>query len=185
MNLKNRTLVLLTAVAIAVPAVAYAKKHHKVKDKGSEIRIAGAAPAVPFTAVSKDSNINVTDDGTNTIVKIDGNNLKTGLDQRDDHMRDRVFKAGKYVEVIVSDAKIEQGLKDKKISAMVKMASTPADGVAVTIENFSRDGDKVHGEINTTLTTLGLKNVCKDILVTKVCVKEPLKISADIYVKAD
>lgn len=190
MNLKNRTLVLLTAVAIAVPAVAYAKKHHKGKDKDgkatSEIRIAGAAPAVPFTAVSKDSNINVTDDGTNTIVKIDGTNLKTGLDKRDEHMRERVFKSGKYVEVIVANSKIEQGLKDKKINAIVKMHSTKAEGETITIENFSKDGDKVHGDINTTLAALGLKNVCKEIIGDlKVCVKEPLKISADIYIKAD
>jgi hypothetical protein len=202
MNLKNRTFALLTAAALAVPAIAYAK-HVKKAGAGSTIVIAAKADAgVSFDAKSGDANIIVSDNGTDTAVKIDVANLDTGMGGRNDHMKERVFKGKKvkgkdgedkwvfpagyqYVEVVVPNAAIAKGLSDRKVKAKLKMGGLPSDGIDIVIQEFSKDKDgKVHGKIVVTLQDLKLseKQTCKDVVVAKMCVKDTLTITADVHI---
>jgi hypothetical protein len=206
MNLKNRIVATVAVAALVVPALAYAKHVKKGgKDAVSSIAIAAKADAgVSFDAKSGDANIIVSDNGTDTAVKIDVANLDTGMGGRNDHMKERVFKGKKvkdkdgkdkwvfpagyqYVEVVVPNAAIAKGLSDKKIKAKLKMGGLPSDGIDIVIQEFSKDKDgKVHGKIVVTLQDLKLteQQTCKEILggVTKMCVKPTLTITADIYI---
>lgn len=182
MTLKNRFVALLTAAALAVPALAIAKVSSR---GGSEILVHGTAPLVNFTMVLKD--VDVKDDGTTTTIEIDGHKFKDKEDSnmRRDHMRKQVFSKKQKWVVTVKNADIEPGLKAKKLPATVDTGN----GVKpITITDFVREGNgkafKVKGKIKTTLKELGLSEICA---VPKVgpCVKEALEIDATIALKED
>ena len=191
MNLKNRIVALVTAAAIAVPAVAYAAKYGKNKDKNGdskvEIKVAAGKGAIKFTSKVSGDSIFVTEGGGSTIVKIDAWNLKTGFGDRDKHQKDLVFKdaSRRYVEVIVPTDKIEPGLKDGKIDAVVKFNGKE---VKKTVNDFKLKDGFVSGGFVTTTDELGLGEVCKvvDLKILKfdkaVCVEKALTISASIAV---
>ena len=191
MNLKNRIVALVTAAAIAVPAVAYAAKYGKNKDKNGdskvEIKVAAGKGAIKFTSKVSGDSIFVTEGGGSTIVKIDAWNLKTGFGDRDKHQKDLVFKdaSRRYVEVIVPTDKIEPGLKDGKIDAVVKFNGKE---VKKTVNDFKLKDGFVSGGFVTTTDELGLGEVCKvvDLKILKfdkaVCVEKALTVSASIAV---
>jgi hypothetical protein len=191
MNLKNRIVALVTAAAIAVPAVAYAAKYGKNKDKNSdskvEIKAAAGKGAIKFTSKVAGDSIFVTEGGGNTIVKIDAWNLKTGFGDRDKHQKDLVFKdaSRRYVEVIVPTDKIEPGLKEGKIDATIKFNGKE---VKKTVKDFKMKDGFVSGGFVTNTEELGLGKVCKviDLKILKfdeaVCVDKDLSVSASIAV---
>jgi hypothetical protein len=191
MNLKNRIVALVTAAAIAVPAVAYAAKYGKNKDKNGdskvEIKVLAGKGAIKFTSKVAGDSIFVTEGGGNTIVKIDAWNLKTGFGDRDKHQKDLVFKDAtrRYIEVIVPTDKIEPGLVDHKIDAVIKFNGKE---VKKTVKDFKMKDGFVSGDFAVTTDELGLGEVCKviDLRILKfdkaVCVEKELTVSASIAV---
>jgi hypothetical protein len=192
MNLKNRIVAIVTAAAIAVPAVALAAKYGKDKDKNADSKVEIKASAgdfkIKFTSKVNGDSIFVTENGGNTIVKIDAWNLKTGFGDRDKHQKDLIFKdaSRRYVEVIVPTDKIDPGIKDGKIDAVIKFNGKE---VKKTITGVKMKDGFVSGSFATTTKELGLGKVCKaiDLKILKfdeaVCVDEPLSISGSIGVK--
>lgn len=95
----------LTVAAIALPSLAAARF-------GSP-----SSPSVAFTAVGpaglkiegKSSELALTDDSQNLTIIVPLANLKTGIDLRDKHMREKYLEVGKYpnAELVVPRANLK------------------------------------------------------------------------------
>jgi hypothetical protein len=208
MNLKNRFAAIATIAAIAIPAVAFAAKYVKAGDSTITIKASAGKGTIPIKATGGANAITVVTDGPNTIIKLDGWNLTTGttFTERNEHMKEMIFGWSKadadakkkqspdaekkrYFELIVATDKIEKGLADGKIDAIIK---TPRNGAGkpVSIKAFKRNGDSVHGEFETTMPTLGFptETVCKKLIKgfdASVCVADKIEVSADLGIKKE
>lgn len=201
MNLKNRIAAIATVAAIAVPALAFAAKWNRDTGKTSTVtvKVKAVKGAVKFNAVAKNNAIIIEERDGATIVKLDGHLMKTGekegdMKDRDDHMKELIFKKNQYIEIVAKNSDIEANKGGGKLPVKVKFGDKSIDK---TINDFKVDGGVAKGSFNITTEELGLgkklKNgkvqVCKpiDLGIFKMdetaCVEPELQVSAAIAVK--
>jgi len=180
MNLKNRIVALVTATAIAVPALALAK--HSMKADKDHV------PTATFVAKlnaggeieGKTADVTVSDDDNNFVVKVDMARVNTGMKLRNEHFQTKFLKGKNTATLTVKKADIK-GKKSGKVTGKLKLNDKERD---VSI-NFTTKDDggrlKVNGDTKIKYTDFGWEKMC----YLGVCVDEGVDVKAELYVTAD
>lgn len=180
MNLKNRIIALVTATAIAVPALALAKHSMKAgKDK---------VPMAYFTAKlnagggidGKTADVSLSDDDSNIVVKVDMGRVNTGMELRNEHFQTKFLKGKKSAVLTVKKADIK-GKKAGNVTGKLKLNDKEKD-VKVNFKT-DKDGDvlKVQGDFKIKYTDFGWEKMC----YLGVCVNEDVDVKATLFVSED
>lgn len=187
MNLKNRIIALVTASAVAVPAIAYAK-HELANKEGPVVNVTGklSVGLTGFPGVAK--NLTMTDDDKDLTFTVNMNEMKTGMDMRDKHFRERVVKTKNMAVLKVSKDQVKGKtsgtvngtltLNDKAKPVKVKWSKLQDAGNLMKVEAMVYTGSlDEDGKGFIKYTDWGIKEQCEAF----VCVKPDVAITAKFW----
>lgn len=182
MNLKHRIIALVTATAIAVPAIALAK--HSMKAGKDHV------PMAFFTAKlnagggidGKTADVTLTDDDSNIVVKVDMSRVNTGMELRNEHFQTKFLKTKKTAVLTVKKADIK-GKKSGNVKGLLKLNDKEKEVSVSFKKEKDKDKDilKVTGSTKIKYTDFGWEKMC----YLGVCVNEDVEVKAELFVSPE